>query len=572
MPNTVFCWAETDGLSVRESYFVAHGNHRYSIRPAFFKEFMSYKKIIQTLFSHQVATAQTNPLPGQIANNAGGYFYKIDDWALLDRFLILGTEAGTYYVKPVKLTKQNTSVIQRMLVTDGPKVVERIVEISASGRAPKNDAALFALALAASCSEVSTRQAALAALPKVARTGTHLLHFVDYVSNLRGWGRALRRAVGNWFIQMPVEQLSLQAVKYYQREGWSLRDLLRLSHPKCDQDEDRRALFNWIVKPDDPEAIQKARRLRLIEGSYQAKTAASPQELAAVVQKYSLPREALPTQALNYVEVWNALLVDMPMMAMIRNLAKMSQVGLLQPFAPAADYVATRLRDREELINAKINPFHLLLASRVYAKGRGELGSLVWGPVAPIVEALDAAFETAFSLVTPTNKRILVGIDVSGSMQGTACAGSAILSVVEAAAAIGLFLVRSEKNAHVMAFDTEEQNLLITPGQRLDDVIRNVTRFGGGTDLAIPVTYALSRNLEIDAFIILTDNETWAGKMHPVQALQKYRDLINPQAKLVVMAMAANSGTICDPTDPLSFGVAGFDASAPQLAMDFIAE
>lgn len=521
---------------------------------------MKYKQIISTLFS--------SPLPGQIPNNAGGYYYKIDDWALLDRFLILGTEAGTYYVRPVKLTEENTSVIQRMLLTDGVKVVQRIVEISASGRAPKNDTAIFALALAASCKEVATRQAALAALPKVARTGTHLLQFADYVNRMRGWGRALRRAVGNWFTEMPVEKLSLQAVKYYQREGWSLRDLLRLSHPKCDQDEERRALLNWIVKPDASGCFG----IRLLEGMYQAKEAASNEEIAAIIRKYSLPREALPTQALNSVEVWNALLVDMPMMAMIRNLGKMSQVGLLQPLVAASDYVASRLRDPEELMRARINPFHILLALRVYAQGRGELGSLNWSPVAAIVDALDQAYEAAFTLVTPTNKRILVGVDVSGSMQSAQCAGSPILGVVEAAAAVALFLVRTEKNAYVMAFDTDERNLAITPKQRLDDVIANVRREGGGTNLAVPVMHALNNHLDVDAFIILTDNETWAGKTQPAEALQKYRKLINPQAKLVVMAMQANGGTICDPDDPLSFGVAGFDASAPQLAMDFIAQ
>ena len=52
----------------------------------------------------QGETPQTEPLPGQIPNAAGGFYYPIDDWTLLDRFLILGSEAGTYYVSPVALT------------------------------------------------------------------------------------------------------------------------------------------------------------------------------------------------------------------------------------------------------------------------------------------------------------------------------------------------------------------------------------------------------------------------------------------------------------------------------------
>jgi len=531
---------------------------------------MSYKNIIQSVFpSLKGQTPQTEPLPGQVPNAAGGYYYQIDDWALLDRFLILGTEAGTYYVKPVQLTKENAVAIQRLLKSDGVKVVERTVEISKTARAPKNDSALFALAIASACEDQVTRQAALAALPKVARTGTHLLQFADYVNNLRGWGRGLRKAVGRWFTEMPLEQLTLQAVKYSQREGWSLRDLLRLAHPKC-EDEQRRALINWIVRPDDAEAITAARALRLVEGRYQAKDTTDASALAEIVRKYSLPREALPTEALTKLEVWDALLVDMPMTAMIRNLGKMSQIGLLQPFAPASDYVAGRLQDAEQLTRARINPFQLLLALRTYAKGRGELGSLTWTPVAPIVAALDEAFELSFKTVAPTGKRILVGVDVSGSMRGSRCAGSPVLSAAEAAAAVATFLVRTEANAHVMAFDTAAREFPITPTQRLDDVIASITKWGGGTDLSIPVKYALDRKLKVDAIVILTDNETWAGKQHTVQALYQYRQRINPQAKLVVMATTANGGTVTDPADPLSFGVAGFDAAAPQLVMDFI--
>ena len=532
---------------------------------------MSYSNIIQKLFpSVKSQTAQTEPLPGQVPNHAGGYYYPVDDWTLLDRFLTLGSESGTYYVDAVKLTQANAKAIQRLLAAEGLKVVERIISISESGRAPKNDSALFALALASSCEDQKTRQSALAALPKVARTGTHLLQFADYANSLRGWGRALRKAVASWFLQMPLEQLSLQAVKYSQREGWSLRDLVRLSHPKCENDTERRALFNWIVNPESAEAILSARQLRLIEGKYQAKEAASTDQMASAVRQYSLPREALPTEALNSVEVWDALLVDMPMTAMIRNLGKMSQIGLLEPFGAASNYVADRLSDSEQLANARINPFQLLLALRTYARGRGERGSLNWDPVATIVEALDVAFENSFAQVKPTNKRILVAIDVSGSMRSKACAGSPVLSAVEAAAAVATFLVRTESKIHVMAFDTEMREFAISRRDRLDDVIAKVNQWGGGTDLSLPILYALKKNLHVDAIIILTDNETWAGKQHNVQALYQYRSLINPLAKLVVMAAAANGGTVCQPDDPLSFGVAGFDAAAPGLAMDFI--
>ena len=70
------------------------------------------------------------------------------------------------------------------------------MRVSREGRAPKNDPALFALALAAGLGDEATRKAALEALPQVARTGTHLFQFASFVEGFRGWGRSLRRAVG----------------------------------------------------------------------------------------------------------------------------------------------------------------------------------------------------------------------------------------------------------------------------------------------------------------------------------------------------------------------------------------
>src|SRR5689334_1198171 len=142
-------------------------------------------------------TPQREAIPGteQVANSAGGFTWALDAWARLDRFLVLGSEGGTYYVSERALTIESAKAAIECIAEDGLRTVGRVVEISRSGRAPKNDAALFVLALAASAGDDDTRAAALAALPEVARTGTHLFHWLEYLKALRGWGRGVRRAV-----------------------------------------------------------------------------------------------------------------------------------------------------------------------------------------------------------------------------------------------------------------------------------------------------------------------------------------------------------------------------------------
>src|SRR5262245_61823972 len=98
------------------------------------------------------ATPQSQPIPdrNQVENSAGGYVFALDDWARLDRFLILGCEGSTYYATERALTIENALAVTRCLDADGPRTVARIVEISRAGRAPKQNPAIFALALAAS--------------------------------------------------------------------------------------------------------------------------------------------------------------------------------------------------------------------------------------------------------------------------------------------------------------------------------------------------------------------------------------------------------------------------------------
>src|SRR5436305_1523608 len=206
-------------------------------------------------------TPQSLPIPGstQAPNSAGGYSWEVDDWMRLDRFLILGAEGGTYYIGERDLVKQNHGAIIRCIKADGVRAVNRIVEISDSGRAPKNDPAIFALALVATHGEPSAKAAAFANLSKVCRIGTHLFHFAQYVNAMRGWGRGLRNAIARWYLERDAESLAHQAVKYQQRDGWSHGDLLRLAHPKAPSTQ-HDAVFRWMLAGADSLGEREVKR------------------------------------------------------------------------------------------------------------------------------------------------------------------------------------------------------------------------------------------------------------------------------------------------------------------------
>lgn len=91
------------------------------------------------IFSRAVtaATPRAHAIPNTVPNSAGGYAFAIDDWTRLDRFLILGSEGGSYYAGERVLTRENAAGVLRAIQVDGVRVVARAVEISTGGRAPK---------------------------------------------------------------------------------------------------------------------------------------------------------------------------------------------------------------------------------------------------------------------------------------------------------------------------------------------------------------------------------------------------------------------------------------------------
>lgn len=523
-------------------------------------------------------TPQTEAIPGstQVLNNAKGYAWEIDDWIRLDRFLTLGSEGGTAYVGERPLTIQNAQAVKRCVQADGTRAVNTIVRVSVDGRAAKNDPALFALVIAASYGDASTRAYALSNLNQVARTGTMLLHFAQYVKGMRGTGRGLRKAFAWWYESKSPEKLSYQVVKYGSRDGWSHRDILRLTHPKAFAGSTHQEIYHYVTKGwesvgDEPHPNED---LQLIWAYERAKVATTEDEIASLISTYGLTHEMLPTQWKTSMAVWQALLEDMPITALIRNLATLSRVGLIGTGKGSTTAkIAEKIVDADRLKKGRVHPIALLAALKTYASGKGDRGSNTWTPSPKIVDALNDAFYASFGNVEPTNKRLMLALDVSGSMAGTQVNGIRNLSAREACGAQALITAAVEPDYMITAFDYNLYTTTFSARQRLDDVVNQLSQIGGGgTDCAIPIVYATKEKIPVDAFVIYTDSETWAGRVHPAQAIQAYRKATGIPAKLVVVAMAATNISIADPTDAGQLNVVGMDTATPGLISQFIKE
>ena len=523
--------------------------------------------------SARTSTPQTQKTPGrtdEVKNNAGGFTFEVSPKTRLERFLILGTDKGTYYVGERKFTEDNVKFVRDLIRKDERMVVDTIVDVSSNGRAAKNSPALFVMALV--MAEGQDKAYARAAVQKVARTSTHLFEYAQYIDDLGGWGRAKRQSVADWYESKDAGSLAYQAVKYRQRNGWTHRDLFRLSHPKgVDQ-----RVGTFILKGSNPETVGGD----IIDGFAKMQKATSVKQVLDILEENPrLPWETIPTQFLKDAKVWQVLFYQgaLGQTALLRNVKRFAKMGAFDDMMFAGE-VAKRLADAEAIRKGRVHPVSYLNALYIYTKGEfartGWSGarSKDWNTNAKVAGALEAGFYNAFGNVQPANKRTMVSIDVSASMTWQAPAGLVGLDCREAAAAMAMVLVRSEPYVTVNAFSTSLQDAGVSDSDSLQTVMNKISRLPmGGTDCAQPMLYATKNNIAVDTFTVWTDNETWAGRVKPFQALKQYRDKTGIDARLVVVGLEGNEFTIADPTDKGMLDVVGFDANAPGVIADFSA-
>lgn len=508
---------------------------------------------------------------GQKRNNDGGFSFKIDDKDRFRRFLTIGSDGGTYYVGEQKLTEEHVKFVQKIIKRDGLTAVEEIVNVSSNALAPKNTQALFALAVAFTSEDLKVKAAAKAALPKVARTSTHLFEFAQFIENIAGWGRAKTSAVASWYEDKTPDSLAYQAVKYRQRNGWTHRDLFRLSHPqKVDS-----GLAEWILRGNNenvPEIIS------IFEELQAATTEAKALKIMKRNADANIAWEFLPTELHNSAKIWSELFYrGMGHTALLRNTSRMHKLGLFNDMKFAADYAAA-LADENLIRKGRMHPIQYLNAYAAYngdpdrqaGYWGGECHTGVGGANNKIVAALEAGYNSAFQNVEPANKRTLMGLDVSGSM--SQAASGLKLSCATLGAAFSQTLVKREPYAVIKGFSHEFKDLGISDSDSLKTVMSKVTGQNfGRTDCSLPMVWALEKKVEVDTFVVFTDNETYAGRQHPHQALERYRQQMGIPSRLVVVAATATRFSIADPSDAGSLDVSGFDASTLKTISDFSA-
>lgn len=236
---------------------------------------------------------------------------------------------------------------------------------------------------------------------------------------------------------------------------------------------------------------------------------------------------------------WEAVIPSMGLMALARNLRNFDQAAISPE---AADAVAARFRDREQVAKSRMFPYRWLSAYLAADKGR-------WG------EALDAALAASFAGIPDLPGRTLVLVDTSGSMQGAVSARSAVRHV-DVGALIGVAIAGRGCEVDLIGFADGTFRHRLEPGNRTLAEIERFTRRVGEVGHGTRMVDALDAHYNgQDRVVVVSDMQTYPYLYQP----EKSADDLVPASVPVFGINTSGYAVAALPADrPNRYEVGGF--------------
>jgi 60 kDa SS-A/Ro ribonucleoprotein len=375
---------------------------------------------------------------------------------------------------------------------------------------------------------------------KVILTPNDLVDFMTFYANIgKGQGgRRLKRVVGNWLV---ANLNAYWIIKYGSegKSGYSLKDLLITVHPKG-----LRADYATYIMKGELDVLNKEIDQELVKLlAFEAlKTADTWEVVEAAVKTGRLPHEVVTNLAGKYPQVWDTLVPNMPIFALLRNLVTLDKHGVL---ANHKKLIQSTLTSPEAIAKSKILPFQFIKAFDACK------ALPTWTQ-----DALRDAVDLSVTNIPSIMQNTMLALDISGSMDGEPVMNGAIL---------GLALARKADNNKFYQFDTSIEEVKVSKRDSLLTQASSIHARGGtNTEL---VGAQLGRNTEkVDILVLLTDEQQNTGGSF-YKHIEKYRRSKNSKLKLFIVDVGsyASSGGLA-PEGGLNYYIVGM---SPRI-LDFI--
>lgn len=470
-------------------------------------------------------------IPGVDAvNEAGGVACRLSPKGALAQLAATGCLSGTYYASA---GEQLDRALELAAGVEAGFVAR--TAIWARERAFMKDMPALLLA------HLSAREPDLfaRAFPRVVTDARMLRTFVQVlrsgVVGRKSLGTRPRRLVREWLAARDGDQLFRASVG----QSPSLADVVKMVHPRPDTAE-RRALYGYLLgRAFDAELLPPAVK------AYEAFKSGATTEVPDVP---FLMLTALPLGR----REWASIAHNASWQTVRMNLATFARHGVFDE-PGATDAIATKLRDREAIRQARVFPYQLLAA-----------WAMADGIPRTVRDALAVAMEVATENVPAIEGKVYVLPDTSGSMSspvtGQRRGATSKVSCLDVAALVTATILRKNPEAEVVPFAERVKPVALNPWDTITTNAAILARLGGGgTSCSAPLAELNRRGAKGDLVVYVSDNESWIDSRggRGTATMREWSRFLarSPQARMVCIDLQPYATTqAADRADVLNVG------------------
>jgi len=432
-----------------------------------------------------------------------------------------------------------TNTLNNFFYATSEKLLQETLEVHE--RALRKDPEFFAKALVYARNEGFMRLQPIVGLTKLAGERVDLFKRVfdrvvlipsdlqDFFTILdasgRGQGgRAIKGTVTKWLNEKLSEYWVIKYGGKSRGRGFSLGDIVRVVHPKP-AGEKQSSLFAYLRGVGGVEDLPQV-------AVYEKFKRASTEEKAKLIREGRLPHEAVTGVGGLNKDCWRALVPQLPVLALLRNLNTLSRHGVLDE---ARDLISSKLTNEEALRSAKVFPFQFLKAF--------EAVDSPW-----VRDVLRQSVEIAAKNIPLIKGKTAIFLDISGSMYGD-------FILIGAVFAFSLFK-KVNGNAVFWLFNDsvyEAQPSLV------DSILSQAERIRayGGTNTGAPIELLTEKRIFVDNIIMITDEQQNEGNPF-YRGLLRYRTKVNKNAKCYIIDVSPYRSAVVPLSDTLTYYIYGW--------------
>ncbi len=463
--------------------------------------------------------------------------------------LMTNTFGQTFYADPKKLAADAGAIHDEMLAKDPSFAAKALVYARQKGF--MRTSPIFGLVKLASVDRAEFAKA----FNGVILTPNDLSDFTTILKSVRKGegGRAVKRAAGDWLVRTLGKQATEDdekdgqywAIKYGAEkasDAYSLKDMIQTYHPRAGRKVE---LFDYLMGGRRKSVKDGARdmggvnfgKLSQIEQFELLKSAENDEMKIQAITLGRLPHEVTTSFAGSNKAIWSAIVPNMPIFALLRNLATLERHGVLEE---NRKLIEEKFTNPEVISKSKILPFRFVEA-RKHVKAP-------WAQ-----DALRDALELSFDAIPDIPGRTVVALDRSGSMG----------SFISTAAVFGVCLMKKAKNnGRFILFDDKADEV---PVSMRDSILTQAESIHvrGGTNHSVVIDKLLREKDRVDQIVYITDEAQNTGTPL-MRKIEEYRKTVNKQTKLFIVDVAPYQGSLV-PGDRQTFHIFGWSDQVLQF-------